>query len=270
MICEKIKLNQKGSTDKAYATTYILDYSEEIGINKRPVIVICPGGGYAFVSDREAEMMAVSYNAMGYHAVVVRYSVAPAVYPTALLELGSVIAMLHEKAEEWRIDTDKIIITGSSAGGHLTASYGMFWNRGMIADKLGVDSSVLKPAGMILNYPVITSGEYAHRGSFENLLHGFYDEMVDEMSLENQVNEDTPKAFVWHTFEDDAVPVQNSLLLASAMKEKNIPVELHIYAKGGHGLGLANELTACPNGYGVEPICESWLSLVKTWLKENF
>ena len=270
MLTKKFELHEEGSLDKASLSVYILDTHEEIGIKKRPIVVICPGGGYRFVSEREGEMLALSYNAMGYHAAVVRYSIAPAVYPTALLELGRSILILKENAKEWGIDEDAIIVSGSSAGGHLAASYSMFWNKGLISSKLGVESKQLKVHGMILNYPVITSGVHAHRGSFENLLGDRYDELVDEMSLEKQVNEDTPIAFIWSTFADATVPVQNSLSLAEAMREKDIPCELHIYCKGEHGLSLANELTSYKKGQNIEPICETWISLARNWLYENF
>lgn len=270
MFFNKFDLHEEGSLDKASLSVYILDTVNEIGIKKRPIVVICPGGGYGFVSEREAETLAMAYLSMGYHAAVVRYSISPAVYPTALLELGRSVLIIKENAKEWGVDADSIIVSGSSAGGHLAASYGMFWNKGLISERLGVTASELKPAGMILNYPVITSGPHAHRGSFVNLLGDRYDELVDEMSLENQVNEDTPKTFIWTTFTDMTVPVQNSLLLASAMREKNISCELHMYCKGEHGLSLANELTSAGPGKNLEPICQSWIELAKNWLYENF
>ncbi len=157
MIYEMIPMKTKHSSSKAKVTTYLIEHSEEVGIVKRPVVVVCPGGGYEFVSDREAEMIAIKLNSFGYHAVVLRYSVAPdAVYPTALTELASVVAMLRKRADEWHIDTDKILVQGFSAGGHLAASYGMFWSEPFLADAAGVPVEMLKPNGMILCYPVIT------------------------------------------------------------------------------------------------------------------
>lgn len=271
MIYEVKQLKTKNSSKKAEFTTYLIDYSEEIGIVKRPAVVVCPGGGYEFTSDREAEMIALKLNSFGYHAVVLRYSVAPdAVYPTALMELAEVVAMLRRKSEEWHIDTEKILVQGFSAGGHLAASYGMFWNESFLAEETGVSSEMLKPNGMVLCYPVITSGEFAHRSSFEKLLGDKYEELVDKMSLEKQVNENTPQAFIWHTFTDDCVPVQNSLLLIDAMVKNNIPAEFHMYPSGGHGLGLANKCTANPGGYGIQKECASWTELLRKWLESNY
>lgn len=271
MIHQIIPMKTKTSSEKAKLTTYIIDYSEEIGIVKRPAVVVCPGGGYEFLSDREAEMIALTLNSFGYHAVVLRYSVAPdAVYPTALVELASAVAMLREKEKEWHIDTDKILVQGFSAGGHVAASYGMFWSEKFLSEEVGVSTQMLKPNGMILCYPVITSGEYAHRSSFEKLLGEQYDKLVDKMSLETQVNENTPPAFLWHTYTDDCVPVQNSLLLIGEMLKRQIPVEFHMYPSGGHGLGLANKLTANPGGYGVQKNCEGWIESLRKWLEDQY
>lgn len=271
MIHQIIPMKTKTSSEKAKLTTYIIDHSEEIGIVKRPAVVVCPGGGYEFLSDREAEMIALTLNSFGYHAVVLRYSVAPdAVYPTALVELASAVAMLREKEKEWHIDTDKILVQGFSAGGHVAASYGMFWSEKFLSEEVGVSTQMLKPNGMILCYPVITSGEYAHRSSFEKLLGEQYDKLVDKMSLETQVNENTPPAFLWHTYTDDCVPVQNSLLLIGEMLKRQIPVEFHMYPSGGHGLGLANKLTANPGGYGVQKNCEGWIESLRKWLEDQY
>lgn len=272
MIHQTIALEEKGSLPSSCIRTYIIEDSHEFRIKKRPVVIVCPGGGYCYLSDREGEILALQYNSMGCHAVVLKYSVDPARYPTALLEVARTLMLLRQKADEWHIDTEKIIVAGSSAGGHLAASYGMFWKEDILWENLkekeAEDREILRPNGMILNYPVITSGEFAHRDSFRFLLGERYGELVEQMSLENQVNQDTPPAFIWHTFEDGLVPVENSLLLVSAMKKENIPVEFHMYPKGGHGLSLATKLTQTPEGEEVVPCCQSWINLVETWIKE--
>ncbi|MGN0353121.1 MAG: alpha/beta hydrolase [Roseburia sp.] len=268
MLTEEFSIQVEGSQPGTKLCTYILNYSESIGIKKRPLILMCPGGGYCYTSDREAEPLAMRFLAMGYHVAILRYSTAPATYPTALLEVAVSMKLIHEHAEEWMVDTEKIIVQGCSAGGHLAASLGMFWHERWLAEKTGVANTILKPAGMILCYPVITSGEYAHRGSFEALLEGEYtEEMLERNSLEKQVTKDTPKAFIWHTYTDESVPVQNSLFLIEAMKKYEIPVEFHMYPVGGHGLATCDEQTAHPDGNGIQEECQSWLPLVKTWLK---
>lgn len=188
---------------KAKAYTYFLDSSSEMRpFEKRPVIIVCPGGGYSFTSDREAEPIAMKFVAMGYHAVVLRYSVDPERYPTQLLQLGSLVKYLKEHAEEYHVDPDKIFVTGFSAGGHLAASYGVFWDKEDLWNQIGATKEELKPAGLILGYPVINSREFAHNDSFHSLLGEKYDELRDEMSLENRVTKNTPPTFMWHTFTD--------------------------------------------------------------------
>lgn len=255
-----------GSVGSPTLTTYIIDASEAFMINERPMVIICPGGGYNHVSDREGEMLAMQFVAAGYHAAVLRYSVSPAVYPTQLLELAKAVALLRSHAKEWHIISDKILIQGSSAGGHLAMSYGCFWKEHFLVESQGGEKEILRPNGLVLSYPVITSGKYAHRSSFEMLLGSRYEELVDKMSLEHQVNRDTPKTFVWHTFEDNVVPVENTMLLIQALKKQEISFECHIYPRGGHGLSLANNLTLGVSGAELQEDVTSWIGLAKTFI----
>lgn len=268
MIHNTYPIQVEGSQPYARLVTYIQDYAVEVGVDTRPFILVCPGGGYGYTSNRESEAMALQFLAMGYHAAVLRYSCAPAKYPTALLELASCVKLIREHAAEWHIDPEKLFVQGCSAGGHLAASYGMFWSEDFIAQALDVqDKENLRPNGMILCYPVITSGEFAHRSSFANLLGEREAELGEKMSLEKQVNANTPRAFIWHTFEDGSVPVENSLLLVSALRKQGIPTEFHMYPRGGHGLGLANKLTATADGGAIQEECTSWINLAHTWVE---
>ncbi len=267
MQTEVFSLHAEGSLPDAKLYTYILDTKEELLIKKRPIILLCPGGGYTHTSDREAEPLAMRFLAMGYHAAILRYSCAPAIYPTALLELAQAMKLIHAHADEWKVEADKIFVQGCSAGGHLAGSLGVFWQEKWLADKTGVQNEVLRPAGLILCYPVITSGEFAHRGSFENLLRGQYtEEMLERTSLEKQVTKQMPPVFLWHTFTDGSVPVENSLLLVAALRKCGISTEFHMYPVGGHGLAACDEQTAHPDGHDIQVQCQSWLTLVKTWL----
>lgn len=267
MIHNTYTIRVEGSLPDARLVTYIQEYSESMGVGDRPLVLVCPGGAYAYTSDREAESLALQFLAMGFHAAVLRYSVAPARYPVSLLELAYSVKLIREHAREWHVAADKLVVQGCSAGGHLAASYGCFWKEEFIAEKLGVDSETLRPNGMLLCYPVITSGPFAHRGSFENLLGECQSPLAQKMSLENQVSEDTPKAFIWHTFTDESVPVENSLLFVGALRRHQIPTEFHMYPVGGHGLALATRLTVTSDGRAIQPECASWISLAKTWLE---
>ena len=133
----EIPIEVNGSVEDARLETYILDTpTEKIMIKRRPMVVICPGGGYEKLSFREGEPVAMQFLARGYHACVLRYSVAPARYPVPLLELGQVMRILRSHAAEWLIDTDKIFVSGASAGAHLAGMLGVFWNQGWLADML--------------------------------------------------------------------------------------------------------------------------------------
>ena len=231
---------------------------------------MCPGGGYEMTSDREAEPMAMQFLAMGYHVAILRYSVCPVRYPAALLQVAESVLYLKEHTDEYHIDPEKIVVQGCSAGGHLAANYGIAWNSPFLTKLMGMenDPEQLCVAGLLLCYPVITSGEKAHEESFRNLLGEQYEEKKDELSLENQVTPDTPPTFLWHTATDETVPVENSLYFFQACLQQGVSAELHIYPVGGHGLSLANEETCRANGIGVQKECQSWICLAQTWLEE--
>lgn len=248
---------------------YLWDNSRELydGL-LRPVIVICPGGAYAMTSDREAEGMAVKFMSMGFHAAVLRYSVAPARYPEALQQLAESVKIIRQNCKEWYVDPDRIVVQGSSAGGHLAASLGVFWNKGFLSEALQTSSDRIRPNGLILSYPVISSGEFGHQESFQNLLGEAYQERKEEMSLEKQVSADTPKTFLWHTFEDETVPVENSLLFVSALRKQGISTEFHMYPNGVHGLGTASHLTKSSDGRGIQNECATWMLLAEMWIRK--
>ena len=271
MIHKKIEIKAHGMEAVGNLYTYFLDSSIEMRPNeKRPVILMCPGGGYEMTSDREAEPMAMQFLAMGSHVAILRYSVCPVRYPAALLQVAESVLYLKEHADEYHIDPEKIVVQGCSAGGHLAANYGIAWNSPFLTKLMGMenDPERLRVAGLLLCYPVITSGEKAHEESFRNLLVEQYEEKKEELSLENQVTPDTPPTFLWHTATDETVPVENSLYFFQACLQQGVSAELHIYPVGGHGLSLANEETCRANGIGVQKECQSWIGLAQTWLEE--
>ncbi|ASR49119.1 acetylesterase [Paenibacillus kribbensis] len=266
MIHEIIDIRTEHSKSKLY--TYILDNSPEIdNTRKRPLVIICPGGGYEFTSDREAEPIAIKMNAMGFHSCVLRYSVRPATFPTALLELSMAVALTRKKAEEWHVDKNKIIVVGFSAGGHLAASLGVFWKSSFLSKALGIPNEMIKPNGLLLSYPVITSGTFAHEGSFKALLGDNYNEQLDQVSLEKYVSSDTPPTFLWHTYTDEPVPVENSFLFANALLKNKVSLEMHIYPNGVHGLSLGTEETmALDNEKTIQPEVSNWIKMAGRWI----
>ena len=270
MVVKKVSIRTDHT--QAELTTYFQDNSPEMGMDrKRPVVLICPGGGYGFLSDREAEPVALRMCGMGFHACVLRYSIAPEVFPAALWELAASVSWLREHAEEYHLDENRIVVCGFSAGAHLAGSIGVFWNREFLAGLTGLSAEQMRPDGLILCYPVDTSGEFAHQGSFENLLGKDCadGEKRTLVSLEKQVTADMPRTFLWHTFADDAVPVENSLLLAQAMREAGVPFELHIFPDGVHGLSLADAETDNGTGDQIVPECAVWPALAADWIRRG-
>lgn len=233
---------------------------------KRGAVLICPGGGYKKCSLRESEPIALKFNSFGYSAFVLNYCTYPSTYPEALKDASNAMCLIRKKADEWNIDCDKIAICGFSAGGHLAASLCSFYDD----EVLNFCGGENKPNALILSYPVITSGKFAHQGSFERLLGENPNiEMLEKMSLEKQVRNDMPPTFLWHTYTDGSVPVENSLMYASALKEKNVPLEMHIFPNGGHGLSIAAKEVA-KDETGILPNVAVWMDLVQTWLKNIF
>ena len=260
------------------------DYPEVYGERNRPMIVICPGGGYEHVSPREGEAIALQFMTTGAHAAVLRYDVSGqgAEFPQHLLELAASVAYVRKHAAEYCIDPDKILVAGFSAGGHLAASLGCFWKEKWLEElmqaEIGATMKDYQPNGEILAYPVITSGEFAHRGSFVKIMgseaeQGFAGlsatELEEKLSLENQVTSDFPQTFMWHTFEDGAVPLENSLFFAEALRKAGVNFEYHVFPHGGHGYALATKETAMKEGKEINAQCAQWIDLFKSWMKYN-
>lgn len=268
----KREITVKGFT--AILTGYILDNFDEVDINrKRKAILICPGGAYAWTSPREAEPVAIRFAGHGFQCFVLDYSCSPtgAEYPVALSQALLALKTIRENADDWHVDPDKIAICGFSAGGHLAANVSCDYNNEEALGLIGAKKDEGKPNASLLCYPVITSGEWAHKDSIKNLLGSrFSPETEEYVSLENRVTKDNPPTFIWHTFEDNAVPVQNSLFYALALKEKEVPCELHIFPKGGHGLSLAAAETNRDGAPGTIREIAQWPELAADFLIRLF
>lgn len=239
---------------------------EEMGRQerKRPVLVICPGGGYCFCSQREAEPIALHFLAEGYCVLVLWYSVAPHRFPRQLQEVAGVMELIHENGELWHCDPEKIALMGFSAGGHLAAHYANAYDipqvREVFPHSKGVQAS-------LLCYPVISSREdLRHTGSFQNLLGTGNCTLWDAVSCERLVSRRTPPTFLWHTARDQSVPVSNTLVYGQALAGHGVPFEMHIFPEGAHGLATADEVTndSLPASVGKNAL---WLPLAKDWLK---
>ena len=251
----------------ATVTAYLADNLTEMGRDHalRPCLVICPGGGYQYCSQREAEPIALHFLPEGFHVFILNYSTEPHRYPTQLREAAGCMELIHQNASARHCDVSRIALLGFSAGGHLAASLGVHWDDPALAERCGVqDASVLRPDAMVLGYPVITAGQYAHRNSIVNVSRAS-GEPEQYWSLEENVSEKTPPTFLWHTMTDDVVPVENSLLFVQQLHRYGVACECHLFESGRHGMSVATrEVDAASRAV------HAWVGLCQTWLTARF
>jgi len=219
-------------------------------------IVICPGGGYGGLASHEGKDYALWLNSHGITGFVLKYRLGSAGYrhPRMLEDVARAVRLVRAKAREWRVDPTRIGVMGSSAGGHLASTLLTHFDLGRPDSDDPVEREGSRPDLGILCYPVITMGQFTHQGSKRNLLgENPSADLVQFLSNELQVTRQTPPVFIWHTLEDTAVPVENSLAFAAALRQAGVPFDLHIYERGRHGIGLAN-------GHPWTRDCLFWLS----------
>ncbi len=238
----------------------------ETKVTIRPAIIICPGGGYGMVSEREAVPVAKAFVAAGYHAFILKYSVGEKAKDfRPLFQLASAIAEVRKNADEWGIDPNRIAVCGFSAGGHLAASLGTLYNEEKFL-KICPDLGNIRPDAMVLGYPVIAADEYAHVGSISRVSDSEVgSEKYCWFGLDKRVDETTPPTFMWHTAEDATVPVENSLKFAAALSAVKVPFELHILPKGYHGMSVCTEEVGSYDPYNAR-----WVEWCVTWLDKVF
>ena len=229
-----------------------------------------PGGGYAMKAENwEGERIAIEYNRAGFNAAVVDYPVYPDTHPYPLIAAAEAISFVRKKAKKWGSEKNMTVALGFSAGGHLAASISTLWNKGLL-EEYGFDPILSRPDATVLSYPVITTGKGTHMGSIENLT-GKNDPESPEWkmySLETQVDSLTPPTFLWHTYEDTIVGVENSLLYATALRKNYVPFEMHIYNEGDHGLSLATK--ELPRTRSVFSREYRWLDFSVDWICSIF
>ncbi len=234
-------------------------YDPTVPCPPRPMVLICPGGGYDFTSDWEGEPAAAQYQAQGFHTAVLHYSVGKSKFPKQLYDIAKAMLLIRQHAAEWEVNPDQIVVCGFSAGGHEAGMLATLWHEPFLAEHFGAESEIFRPNLAILAYPVITSGIYAHKGSFDHLA-GEDSNLRDYVSLEKRVSEHTPPVYLWHTVTDDTVPVMNSILFAEALAEHGVNFELRLYPRGGHGMSIATRDVDDNNKFGHDdPYIHGWV-----------
>jgi acetyl esterase/lipase len=224
----------------------------------RGAVIVCPGGGYGGRAAHEGAPIAERMNEFGLQGFVCDYRVAPYRHPYPLMDAQRAIRWVRHHAAELNVDPAHVAILGFSAGGHLVSTVGTHFDAGDPQAADPVDRQSSRPDAFIPCYAVITSsGPYCHQGSMRNLLGEDPDPaLVESLCNDQQVTPDTPPAFLWHTASDNGVPVQNSLLFATALCANGVACELHVYPTGNHGLGLALG----------DPHVATWSQLCGEWL----
>jgi acetyl esterase/lipase len=226
-------------------------------------MVICPGGGYGGLAPHEGQDYARFLNEHGIAGFVLKYRLGPGGYhhPAMLEDAARAVRVVRSKAGEWKLDPKRIGIMGSSAGGHLTSTLLTHFDSGKTEAEDPIERQSSRPDLGILCYPVVTMDQFTHQGSRNNLLgKDPSPQLVRELSNELQVTKATPPCFIFHTYEDPAVPVENSLQFAAALRKAGVPFDLHIYEKGAHGIGLGSR----PYGSGDR---HPWTGDCIFWLK---
>ena len=244
----------------------------------RPALIICPGGGYEHLSEREGAPVAKRFNTLGFSTFVLKYHVAPFEFPSSLCDLAVAVRTVRKNAAEWGIDPERIAVAGFSAGGHLAASLCIHYKKEWLLSYLdNANPEEIMPNACVLSYPVITSGEFGHQGSFENLLgmqsdadkaKKYKQDLVELVTLDHHVTEDVPPTFLWHTYEDSTVPVENSLLYLTSLIDKGVLAEFHMFPFGCHGLALCNEESSGGVEKYIQPDCEGWPELAARFLNQ--
>ncbi|MGA0437820.1 MAG: alpha/beta hydrolase [Limisphaerales bacterium] len=244
----------KQEEDTPTLTLYLPERAKASGAG----MVICPGGGYGHLAQHEGKGYAEWLASNGVAGLVLKYRLGTHGYrhPVMWQDVSRAMRVARHHAKEWGMDPERIGVMGSSAGGHLASTIVTHFDAGDPASSDPVERHSSRPALGILCYPVVSLGAFTHQGSKKNLLGEKPDpSLVWSLSNELQVSPNTPPCFVWHTWEDKAVPVENSLQFADGLRKAGVPFDLHVYQNGRHGIGLANG--------------HAWTKDCLFWLKEN-
>lgn len=246
---------------------FLNPFINSMGRRFRTAIIICPGGGYSEIEEREADPIGIRFMGYGFQTFVLRYSLKQMAWPNALLELAETVDFIREKADVWDIDPNRVVILGFSAGGHMAASLGTEWKN--ICDKWGYEC---RPNALGLMYPVISAGKWQHKESIDNLKQGTKCEYLSAIekisySIDQGDLSNFTSCFIVHNSDDASVSAMNSVLLLQKLIVNKADCEMHMFHLGGHGLSLGDNMTARIES-DINERYSKWVELFLSWLDE--
>jgi acetyl esterase/lipase len=253
--------------------TYLLSSSlDSQPCPKRPAIIILPGGAFTFLSDREAEPVALTFAKEGFHTFVLNYSVGDySEFPNPLADASKAIWEVRRNADDWGIEKDSIALMGFSAGACVAAMSATQWNTPGLAERVGTPKDGIKPNAAVIGYgaSLLSTIFDAHDEDIIVPAPGKISaDRTPELDVVNYVGPHTAPMFFWHNRYDKLVSVINPILMAEAMTKCKLPFEMHIFQNGEHGMSVNNMLSN-PLGEGLDPsvgmrvpLCSQWLRLI--------
>ena len=300
-----MKFFEKNIGEKGgHAKFYFQEPNFEIDSHRKfPTIVVCPGGAFEWTSFREDEPIALKFVGDGFNVVVVHYATEGlkaykveskeelpknpvTMFPESVAEVADVVAFLRENTNNYPIDEENITVMGFSAGGTVAAQLGVFWDKDWLSQKTGKSNDLMKPNQLMLGYPALDLSMKSTRPlpkSMQNKKNVFTfnavnyavtgklhpsEEELDNISPLKNVSENVPPTFLWHTQEDPLVPALNSIEFAAELEKNHVPVELHVFTHGKHGLGLGDYRTGIKKNQTSAQVYK-WVDLFEEWLVPN-
>lgn len=274
------------SSEEAHITAYLQAGYQDSHI--RPAIIICPGGSYHHIGEKESEPAALGFFSEGYNAFVLSYStgLGRGNLPIPIVQIAKTIAYVRQNAKNWKIDPDNITVCGFSAGGHAAAAFGALWNEKWLQESTGMEAEMFRPNALLLCYPLLDIRGFCEmhikkdpqtQSYMESIYLNLFaklnpsEEELDRWDIKRLINQNMPPVFLWTTVNDDIVDVSQSIEFVSGLAKYGIPFEYHVFEKGPHALSGADALS----GYSKSQIQElgnasRWRKLAIKWLEDTF
>jgi acetyl esterase/lipase len=273
----------------ATLTAYIQDSDYDYQYDGcRPAVIICPGGAYIGITEKEAEPVALRFLSAGYNAFVLRYSIGAglAAFPAPFIDVAKAVMLVRENAKRWGIKPDNITLCGFSAGGHVAAVFAATWQKEYLAKALKADNELFKPNALILGYPLLDLHNFKIRNLekspemqplLEMMFSAVYGTLapskpaLDEWNCNNKITSNMPPTFLWMTAEDALVDITEGLELVKTLETNKVPYEFHIFQKGAHGFSLGELFPRKADVYTTnQDNTYKWTDLALNWLASLF